>query len=111
MYNYLSVVYIAEPATSEMKALIEKDKFVCEEIPIQAASKKFTFIRFPLPFYQVFSQFSLMSLSSRQAEAAKKVNEKMIQKKKKLMMTKKDMIVIEEEYEKEEDENEEGEEK
>ena len=40
MYNYLGVVYIVEPATSEMKALIEKDKFVCEEILIPAVSKK-----------------------------------------------------------------------
>ena len=61
------VVYIVEPATSEMKALIAKDKFVREEILIPAA------------------------------EAAKKVNEKMI--KKKMMMKKKDMIVIEEEDE------------
>ena len=107
MYNYLGVVYNVEPATSEMKALIEVDKFLCEEILIPAVSKKFTFIRFPLPLFHVFSHFSLMSLSSPQAEAAKKVNEKMIKKKKKMMMTKKDMIVIVEEDEKKEDENEE----
>ena len=38
MYNYLGVVYIIEPATSEMKAMIEKDKFVHEEILIPAVS-------------------------------------------------------------------------
>ena len=39
MYNYLGVVYIVEPATSEMKALIEVDKFLREEILIPAVSK------------------------------------------------------------------------
>ena len=102
MYNYLGVAYIVEPATSEMKALIVKDK-------IPAVSKNLTFIPFSLPLYHVSSHFSLTSLSPRQAEAAKKVNEKMIKKKKKkkMMMTKKDMIVIVEEDEKKEDENEE----
>ena len=111
MYNYLGVAYIVEPATSEMKALIVKDKFVREEILIPAVSKNLTFIPFSLPLYHVSSHFSLTSLSSRQAEAAKKVNEKMI-KKKKMMKKKKDMIVMEEEDEKEEneeDENEDGE--
>ena len=101
------MVYIVEPATSEIKALIEKDKFVRKEMLIPAVSKKFTFIRFPLPFYHVFSHFILMSLSSPQAEAAKEVNKKMMMKKKKKMMTKKDMIVIVEEDEKKEGENEE----
>ena len=104
MYNYLGVAYIVEPATSEMKALIVKDK-------IPAVSKNLTFIPFSLPLYHVSSHFSLTSLSSRQAEAAKKVNEKMI-KKKKMMKKKKDIIVMEEEDEKEEteeDENEDGE--
>ena len=113
MYNYLGVAYIVEPATSEMKALIVKDKFVREEILIPAISKNLTFIPFSLPLYHVSSHFSLTSLSSRQAEAAKKVNEKMIKKKKKKMIKKKkDMIVMEEEDEKEEneeDENEDGE--
>ena len=54
MYNYLGVVYIVEPATSEIKALIEKDKFVRKEMLIPAVSKKFTFIQFPPPFYHVF---------------------------------------------------------
>ena len=104
MYNYLGVAYIVEPATSEMKALIVKDK-------IPAVSKNLTFIPFSLPLYHVSSHFSLTSLSPRQAEAAKKVNEKMI-KKKKMMKKKKDIIVMEEEDEKEEteeDENEDGE--
>ena len=61
MYNYLGVVYIVEPATSEMKAWIEKDKFVREEILIPAVSK-FTCIRFL--FYHVFSQFDVIVITS-----------------------------------------------
>ena len=53
--------------------MVAKDKFLREEILIPAVSKKFTFIRFSLPLYHISSHFSLMSLSSRQAEAAKKV--------------------------------------
>ena len=70
----LGVVYFVEPPTSEMKALITKDKLVRKEILIPAA------------------------------EAAKKVNEKMIKKKMMMMMKKKAMIVIEEEDENEEEE-------
>ena len=79
-----------------MELVIAKDKFLREEIFIPAASKKFTFIRFSLPLYHVSSHFSLMSLSSRQAEAAKKVKEKMlmVERKKKMMKKKKEIIVI-----------------
>ena len=91
--------------------MVAKDKFLREEILIPAVSKKFTFIRFSLPLYHISSHFSLMSLSSRQAEAAKKVKEeaeaakkvkeemmmkKNIKKmeKKKMMKKKEEMIVI-----------------
>ena len=116
MYIYPGVVYDVKPATSEMELVITKDKFLREEIFIPAVCKKITLIRFSLPLYHVSSHFSLMSLSSRQAELAKKVKEereagtkvreeliqkknirKLRKKKKKMTMEKKeDIIVIEE---------------
>ena len=83
MYIYPGLVYDIKPATSEMELVIAKDKFLREEIFILAVSKKFTLIRFSLPLYHISSHFSLMSLSSRQTLAARKVNEKIIKKKKK----------------------------
>ena len=98
--------------------MVAKDKFLREEILIPAVSKKFTFIRFSLPLYHISSHFSLMSLSSRQAEAAKKVKEeaeaakkvkeemmmkknikKMEKKNKKMIKKEEEMIVIVEEDE------------
>ena len=129
MYNYLRVVYIVEPATSEMKALIAKDKFVREEILIPSEGKKFIFIRFSLPLYHVSSHFSLMSLSSRQDEVAKKVKEeaeagakvkeemirkkniRKLRKKKMTMKKKEEMIVIKEEDEEDENDYDEDDEK
>ena len=120
MYTYPGVVYDVEPAISEME-LVAKDKFLREEILIPAVSKKFTLIRFSLPLYHVSSHFSLMSLSSRQAELAKKVKEEReagakvkeelvqkknigkLRKKKKMSMKKEEeAIVIEEEDEEDE---------
>ena len=94
MYIYPGVVFDVEPATPEELLVIAKDKFLREEIFIPAVSKKFTFIRFSLPLYHVSSHFSLMSLSSRQAEAAKKVKEKMLMVGRKKKMMKKEIIVI-----------------
>ena len=51
MYIFPGVVYIVEPATSEMALVIAKDKFLREEILIPAVSKKFTCIRFSLSLY------------------------------------------------------------
>ena len=105
MYSYLALVYNVEPAIAEMVKLNAKDKIVREEILIPAVSKKFILLWFSLSLYLISSHFSLMSLSSCQDEAAKKVKEKMltIEKKKKTMnKKKKEMIVIEEEDEKEE---------
>ena len=96
MYIYPGLVYDIKPATSEMELVIAKDKFLREEIFILAVSKKFTLIRFSLPLYHISSHFSLMSLSSRQDEVAKKVKEKMLTIGKRMMKKKKEMTVIEE---------------
>ena len=76
MYIYPGVVNDIKPATKKKELVIAKDKFLREELYIPAVSKKFTLIRFSLPLYHVSSHFSLMSLSSRQDELAKKVKEK-----------------------------------
>ena len=129
MYIYPGVVYDVKPATSEMELVIAKDKFLREEIFIPAVSKKFTLVRFSLPLYHVSSHFSLMSLSSRQDELAKKVKEereagakvkeelvqkkniRKLRKKKKMTMKKKEeMIVIKEEDEEDESDVDEKEE-
>ena len=122
MFIYPGVVYNIKPATKEMELVIAKDKFRREELYIPAVSKKFTLVRFSLPLYHVSSHFSLMSLSSRQAELAKKVKEEreagmkvreeliekknirvLRKKKKKMTMEKKEeIIVIEEEDEEDE---------
>ena len=129
MYIYPGVVNDIKPATKKKELVIAKDKFLREELYIPAVSKKFTLIQFSLPLYHVSSHFSLMSLSSRQAELAKKVKEEreagtkvreeLIQKKnirklrKKKMITKKkeESIVIEEEDEEDENDDEEDDEK
>ena len=126
MYIYPGVVYDIKPATKEMELVIAKDKFLKEELYIPAVSKKFTLIRFSLPLYHVSSHFSLMSLSSRQDELAKKMKEereagakvkeelvqkkniRKLRKKKKMSMKKKEeAIVIEEEDEEDENDDEE----
>ena len=110
--------------------MVAKDKFLREEILIPAVSKKFTFIRFSLPLYHISSHFSLMSLSSRQDEVAKKVKEeaeagakvkeemirkkniRKLRKKKKMTMKKKEeMIVIKQEDEEDENDDDEDDEK
>ena len=130
MYIYPGVVYNVKPATSEMELVIAKDKFLREELYIPAVSKKFTLIRFSLPLYHISSHFSLMSLSSRQDEVAKKVKEeaeagakvkeemirkkniRKLRKKKKMTMKKKEeIIVIKEEDEEDENDDEEDDEK
>ena len=75
MYIYPGVVNDIKPATKKKELVIAKDKFLREELYIPAVSKKFTLIRFSLPLYHVSSHFSLMSLSSRQDELAKKMKE------------------------------------
>ena len=60
MYNYLGVAYIVEPATSEMKALIVKDKFVREEILIPAVLLK---VKISLLFHFLF-HFTMLVLTS-----------------------------------------------
>ena len=129
MYIYPGLVYDIKPATSEMELVIAKDKFLREEIFILAVSKKFTLIRFSLPLYHISSHFSLMSLSSRQDEVAKKVKEeaeagaevkeemirkkniRKLRKKKKMTMKKKEeMIVIKEEDEEDENDDDDEEE-
>ena len=121
MYIYPGLVYDVKPATKEMEHVIAKDKFRREELYIPAVSKKFTLVRFSLPLDHVSSHISLMSLSSRQAELAKKVKEereagmkvreeliekkniRKLRKKKKMTMEKKEeIIVIEEEDEEDE---------
>ena len=86
--------------------MVAKDKFLREEILIPAVSKKFTFIRFSLPLYHISSHFSLMSLSSRQAEAAKKVKEEAeaAKKVKEEMMIKKNIKKMEKKKKKKKEE-------